>query len=499
MEYDLFDRDFYPTPKKVIDEMMSFSDVRGKVVLEPSAGSGNIVDWLKSNGAKGVIACEVNKKLASMLSSKCDIIADDFLSVTSDLISHINMIVMNPPFSADEKHILHAFEIAPGGCEIIALCNSSTISKSSWNSKEREKLLELIRLYGSDEYLGSVFEDAERKTNVSVSCVRIYKPQEESMEFDSYFSLDEEEEPQADGIITYSFVRDAVSRYCDAVNRFDGVMKASQEINSLTAGIGGSHIKFGAYKESGNNYSNNISREYFKKDLQKSAWLWLFRKFDMNKYVTRGVMDDINRFVEQQQNVPFTMRNIYRMVELIVGTHGQRMEKVLVEAFDKICSFSAENSTAGEKWKTNSDYMINKRFIIPWICDYDARFSSLCEKLKVRYSSSEDINDIVKALCFLTGRSFDECLNLAGFVNQEFPQKEWGKWYDWYSRKTVVTYREGAECKDSVIVPGFFRIRGYKKGTMHFEFIDENVWMMFNLEVARIKGWQLPQSRKKKC
>lgn len=50
--YSFFDRDFYPTPVEVIDQMMQFSDVVGKVVLEPSAGSGNIVEWCKASGAK---------------------------------------------------------------------------------------------------------------------------------------------------------------------------------------------------------------------------------------------------------------------------------------------------------------------------------------------------------------------------------------------------------------------------------------------------------------
>ena len=40
---------------------------------------------------------------------------------------------------------------------------------------------------------------------------------------------------------------------------------------------------------------------------------------------------------------------------------------------------------------------------------------------------------------------------------------------------------------------GFFKIRGYKKGTIHFEFVSEDVWMEFNRRVAKIKGWQLPQ------
>ena len=52
------------------------------------------------------------------------------------------------------------------------------------------------------------------------------------------------------------------------------------------------------------------------------------------------------------------------------------------------------------------------------------------------------------------------------------------------------------------VITGFFRIRGYKKGTMHFEFIDEDVWAKFNQAVANVKGWQLPQNvraKKKKA
>ena len=40
---------------------------------------------------------------------------------------------------------------------------------------------------------------------------------------------------------------------------------------------------------------------------------------------------------------------------------------------------------------------------------------------------------------------------------------------------------------------GFFRCRGYKKGTMHFEFPDEDVWYKFNYEVAKLRGWNLPK------
>ena len=58
--------DFYPTPAAVIDRMMMDEDVSGKTVLEPSAGSGNIVRWLQRNGAD-VIACENDPHLQLLL------------------------------------------------------------------------------------------------------------------------------------------------------------------------------------------------------------------------------------------------------------------------------------------------------------------------------------------------------------------------------------------------------------------------------------------------
>lgn len=38
----------------------------------------------------------------------------------------------------------------------------------------------------------------------------------------------------------------------------------------------------------------------------------------------------------------------------------------------------------------------------------------------------------------------------------------------------------------------------FKKGTGHFKFKDENVWALFNQNIARIKGFPLPESIKRK-
>ena len=466
--------DFYPTPEEVINTMMLGETIIGKTILEPSAGSGNIVRWLKANGAGEVIACEKDNNLQRLLSGECDIIADDFLSVTAEQVSHIDYIVMNPPFSEGAKHILHAYEIAPVGCTIVALCNSSNLEKR-WN-ESYATLQETVELYGSSEWLGEVFDTAERKTDVDVSLVKLYKEGEAGNEFANYMFSNEDDALNAnetEGLIQYNVVRDMVNRYISAVKLFDETLAASKKINEVARfdDETGGFLPIEFVVVDHNRKVVQISRQQYKKQLQRYYWRIIFRKLKMDKYATNGLREQINRFIEKQVEVPFTMHNIYQVLNMVVQTTGQRMDKALLEAFDLICSFSAENSTAGEKWKTNANYMINRKFIVPYMTDYDTFWKR--DRVSLRYGGNkESIVDVVKALCYITGTNFD---NIPSFDHYLYDHNTpYGVWVEW----------------------AFFRVKGFKKGTMHFEFLDENVWMLFNQQVAKQRGWVLPKKKR---
>ena len=468
--------DFYPTPDEVINTMMMGENFIGKTILEPSAGKGNIVDWLKKNGAGKVIACEKDANLKKLLNGKCEMIADDFLTVSSEQISHVDYIVMNPPFSEGAKHILHAFEIAPAGCTIIALCNSESINQGWERNTTKEKLKETIDLYGCEEFLGRVFDNAERKTNVHVSMIKLYKEGEGQDEFEDYLFSDEDDTLNAnetEGLVQYNVVRDMVNRYVAAVKLFDETMAAAEKINSVAC-VGGNKDGYLPVRFAVVNASNNvvhISRQQYKKELQKYYWRRIFGKLNMEKYATQKLREQINKFVELQTNVPFTMHNIYQVLNMVIQTTGQRMNTAILEAFDLICSFSDENSTAGEKWKTNANYMVNRKFIVPYMISYDPKWPR--DYLYLEYGGMANrMEDVCKALCFITGKNYDCVGSLDYFVRDN--KLVWGKTFEW----------------------GFFRCKGFKKGTMHFEFKDEEVWMKFNREVAKQRGWVLP---KKKC
>lgn len=456
----MFNSEFFPTPEPVIQLMLATTDLAGKYVLEPSAGKGDIVDFCAGSGAF-VTSCEKNPDLARIVASKSTFLKHDFLDVTADEVSHIDYIVMNPPFSNADRHILHAWSIAPDGCEVIALCNWQTIENRYTST--RSQLGRIISDYGQSTNIGDVFSDAERTTGINIGLVHLFKPADMNT-FDGYFyETPDEAEQQYNGIIPYNAIRDAVQRYVGACRLFDQVAENAVQMNNLVGGFGANSITFALKQD-----EKDASIESFKKELQKRAWSWVFNKMNMQKYLTESLKKEINVFVERQSKVPFTMKNIYKMMDIVVGTHGNRMERALVEIFDKLTMHHHENRYSVEGWKTNSHYLVNQKFILEWVAE-----SSWGSIPRIRYTgNAAKVDDLVKALCYLTGQKYNSNDTLYSFFYAE--TREWGTWYEWQ----------------------YFKVKVFKKGTMHAQFLDKKIWELFNRAVAKAKGYPLPESVK---
>lgn len=473
----MFNKDFYPTPESVIDLMLEGENVKDKICYEPEAGKGDIVDRLILEGAKTVLASENNKDLLKILHGKCVLIGEDFLKIESHQISHIDYIFMNPPFSADERHINHAYDIAPDGCKIIALCNYITIDNPF--SEGRKKLAKIINDHGRVDQLTDYFKDAERKTGVEVALVKILKPGASYQnEFDG-FVLDEDPEEQGNGIMQYNVIRDLVNRYIASVKLYDKQLELALQMNNLTSGFFSCEIGMSVTHE-----DKPMQRNEFKKAMQKSAWNFIFEKLNMQKYTTKGLKAEINNFVEKQEHVPFTMTNIYKMLQIIIGTHSGRMDKALLEVFNKLTEHYHDNRFSVEGWKTNSHYLINEKFILPSIVGvgWSGQF-----EISHFGHNRETVEDMQKALCYITGENYDNYSNMYQYFNnkevpgtegsypRQYVKYEFNTWYDW----------------------GFFEVKGFKKGSMHFKFKDQSVWAKFNQHISRIKGYPLYEAVKK--
>ena len=509
--------DFYPTPLETIQRMLQGVNLLDKVVLEPSAGKGDILDYLNDIGANTVF-CETSKELAQISSQKATFLHSDFLEVTPDQISHIDYLVGNPPFSKDVEHIQHAWDICPDGCTIIMLCNWESIDNTY--SRSRSRLKTLIQENGTSENLGNVFSTAERKTDVEIGLVILFKPQIGESEFDGYFDMFEDAENFTEnGLIPHNEVVEVVNRYIGAVKMFDEVEEASNKINSLTSPFSYNNIKFGAHRTSNDGGYHPITREAYKKSLQKSAWKTIFSKLNMEKYVTQSVLDKLNKFVEKQTNVPFKLSNVWKMIDAIYQTYEENMNLAINEIFETLTYHSHENRYEVESWKSNSHYLISRKFIMPYMTS-----PSHVRGMSISYNGRyKVINDLNKALCFLVGKNYNDigdmwdlfyrnsikdpkyydteerrekyaikyerCVRDMGkasmpkkdYVDMKIKSDiekcpdshtfEYGKWYDW----------------------GFFEIKGYKKGTMHFKFKDESVWATLNQRIAKINNWGLPE------
>ena len=124
----MFNSEFFPTPYSLLERIETdFSEIwstlpEGISILEPSAGKGDIVDWLKRRqnttyyGHKGTLrfssldidCVEIDKELSATLKGKgLYVVHNDFLHF--ETMKRYDLIFMNPPFSNGDAHLRWGF------------------------------------------------------------------------------------------------------------------------------------------------------------------------------------------------------------------------------------------------------------------------------------------------------------------------------------------------------------------------------------------------------
>lgn len=118
---------FYPTPSDLAERMVEKAELKpGQSVLEPSAGSGNIIRAIVEEGGCSITSVEINTRLFDHLRETFEHmthINSDFLSCNGNL-AKFDRVIMNPPFegTADIKHIQRAVEYLKPGGRLVAIC-----------------------------------------------------------------------------------------------------------------------------------------------------------------------------------------------------------------------------------------------------------------------------------------------------------------------------------------------------------------------------------------
>ncbi len=453
----MFNQDFYPTPPGVIAQMIPH-EIWGCKILDPSAGKGDILDAINARRKTvRLFAIEKEPELQAILQSKGHKLIDtDFLNYQPE--HRFDWIIMNPPFSNGEKHLLKAIEIR-NGAGIVCLLNSQTISNPH-TSYRRLLLTELDRAGAEIEVLGPVFRDAERTTDVSVTMIKIPRQKVESQfSFTGYGTerLRKVEEISSNQVAPADLFTSLITRY-DALKRIGHqIASLVSEANFYSDGLLGNAAQVYLYKALSNNSPDQFHEEFVSM-VRESAWRNLFSQTKLSGIVTSKVRDQLQDALDKQQSLAFTIDNIEAMISTLLFSTEKIQQDCIQQAFDIMTKYHSENRVYIEGWKTNDAWQVKQKVILPGFCS--AGMFGDCPQIP--FGSRGALDDIEKALCFVSGKRFNEISPISEMKSLRF-----GEWLD----------------------SEFFEIKLFKKGTLHIQFKDKDLLRRFNVAACQGRNW----------
>lgn len=479
----IFDTEFYPTPLNVVYKMLGkVADRKGNLTfLEPSAGTGNILEVVKADSRfKKIYAIESNPDLVLTLQGKgYNVISNDFL--TFEPTNTFDCIIMNPPFSNGDEHLLKAWELIKGGCgDVVCLLNAETIRNPY--TKKRALLATIIQQHGSVEYIGRPFADYGRKTNVEVAMVHLRSNNEDDIFKINLDGGDKEETPDFKQFVeegvdiatndkvgaylrSWRLAQESCLEYLKAKEKFEFYAKPF---------FGGSSLEY-VEKNFSMSEQNDIKLHYnaLIDECKKRAWETIIRQIGMDKFMTSNLRKSFDEFKASQGAYELNRENIANLVSFICLNSNNIMKRAVVDLFKELTSYDKKNTNHTEGWKTNSNYKVNKRVILPAFVD--CKWSNYYSYNSYRYSAYEDID---RVMCYLSGVSYD--------TMTFHPKSSYVPPLDEEQRQRIALISEVGEVQvgdNSWHESRFFRFRCFKKGTLHIEFKDEELWAKFNKAV----------------
>ncbi len=483
--------DFYPTPSNLIDKMLSGIDFTlVQTILEPSAGKGDIVDAVANkfkhvtynrNYTGDVDTIEINESLQHILRGKdYRVVHNDFL--TYDTYKRYDLIVMNPPFSEGDKHLLKAIDMQSEGGKIVCLLNAETL-KNPYSST-RKDLLNKLEQYNADiKYIKDAFVDSERKTNVEIALIRIDIPK---IEYSSVIldELKREEQYKTQyttnntNIINADFIKGIVERYNFEVK---AGLKLIEEYEALKP------YMLNSFKDDYNknpvlelklHYADdsncNLANSYIKQIRQK-YWSALFTSNEFMGLFTTNLRQKYYNKVSELKDYDFSLYNVYTIKIQLNKEMVQGVEDTILDLFEEFSNkYHWYDETSGNihyynGWKTNKAWTINKKIIIPLSGFHDwGGFRS------TYYDVINKLSDIEKVFNYLDNGLTDDV--------------------------DMKTQLELAEKRGQTkkIPLKYFMVTFYKKGTTHIEFTNLEILHKFNLFGSQKKGWLPPSYGKAK-
>ena len=517
---------FYPTPSEVAAAMLKGIDLRMvSTVLEPSAGTGNLVRALACaavdiNDELHIDAVELDPNLRTLLTytyggqaeedmrseqyelerkNRSDdplsaqekerlyeirrerkiigqvkdfyVVHDDFL--TFDTRKRYDLILMNPPFADGDAHLLKAISLlAPGG-QLCCLLNAETL-RNPYSNRRRELQKVLSEMDADIAYLGDCFSNAERSTDVNVAMIRLRKPAAthrsriwDEMEQAAKINFDNEE---VKDITITDLIANRVSHFnmeCDAA------LALLQEYEGMKPYIMNGtgkyakpiiELRVGGHDADPNRLLRLVRAKY---------WGELLKNPQFMSRMTSNIRNEYCSKVDKMANYDFSLYNIRRVMLEMQGQLLSGAKDSILSLFEKLsvrhawypeCDGNIHYYTG---WATNKAHAVNRKCIIP--CHGVIGTDSYNKGRFYAYAAHEFLADLEKALDYLTASPGDETNCLSRILDE--------------AERTGVTKNINLR---------YFKVTFYKKGTCHITFHDMNVVDKLNIFCAREKNWLPP-------
>lgn len=426
------------------------------------------------NAKRPTQAAEINPRRAIDFR----IIHDDFL--TCDTRKAYHLIVMNPPFSNGDAHLLKAIQMQERyGGMVRCILNAETILNPYTN--QRKALKKKLEQYGAEvAFHDNAFSHAERKTDARIAIIKINIPQPKhsSTIYDRLKRAAEVQSAPASEVqdlTVADFMGQIVANYnvevdagLELIREFEAMkpyiltsLNADEKYRSciLSLSVSGSR-------------SSSLSTNEYVKAVRRKYWEALFTNKKFVGTLTTNIREKYYKMVDKMADYDFTLYNIQQIAQEMNAEMSKGIQDTIVALFDQMTSEHAwypecaKNVHYFDGWKTNQVHKINSKVILP----INGLFSSYSwQRDEFNSSKAEStISDIEKVFDYLDG-NMTAPVDLHAVIQA--------------AKATGAT--KNIQCK-------YFSVTIYKKGTMHLKFNNQRLVDRFNIYCCQKKGWLPP-------
>ena len=397
------------------------------------------------------------------------LIHDNFLTFTA--YKQYNLIIMNPPFSNGDKHLLKALEIQKYGGQIVCLLNAETIRNPY--TETRKELVSLLNKYNADiEYITDSFTDAERSTDVEIALIYVNIPiavnDSDDSIFDKLSQSEKYHEPTPEEVTALDvtdYMKSIVNRYKVEIKSGIELINAYERMKPYLLNSFDDQYSYPIMKLMDSAGKDKITVNKYVEGVRYKYWKALFSNPKFTGKLTSKLQEQYRTKVETFANYDFSEFNIKNLLAEMNSKVKSGIESEIEKMFDKLteeyaCSEGSSKKYMYNAWKTNIGYKIDKKVILPFYGLYDSIFGHI-DFRKV----DEKLGDVERILNYFDGNMTEDV--------------------DIY--ETVKRYVEKGITKN--IPLKFFSVTLYKKGSVHITFNCPDLIQKYNIYIGKQRRW----------